>query len=119
MVILGSASILASLPLFSKQEYWSGLPCLPPGDLPNTGIEPRPQACRQILHHLSHQGSLFWTKQTSNDTSQLEAFYFAGVQMVNLGEMLNTERKVQPRPQPLLTTRHTFETTVKTNYRDS
>ena len=26
---------------FSKQEYWSGLPCLPPGDLPNVGIKPR------------------------------------------------------------------------------
>ena len=25
---------------FSRQEYWSGLPCLPPGDLPNLGIEP-------------------------------------------------------------------------------
>ena len=23
----------------SKQEYWSGLPCPPPGDLPNPGIE--------------------------------------------------------------------------------
>ena len=26
---------------FSRQEYWSGLPCHPPGDLPNQGIEPR------------------------------------------------------------------------------
>ena len=25
---------------FSRQEYWSVLPCLPPGDLPNSGIEP-------------------------------------------------------------------------------
>ena len=25
---------------FSKQEYWSGLSCPPPGDLPNPGIEP-------------------------------------------------------------------------------
>ena len=25
---------------FSRQEYWSGLPCPPPGDLPNTGTEP-------------------------------------------------------------------------------
>ena len=24
-----------------QQEYWSGLPCPPPGDLPNSGIEPR------------------------------------------------------------------------------
>ena len=25
----------------SSQEYWSGLPCPPPGDLPNPWIEPR------------------------------------------------------------------------------
>ena len=25
---------------FSRQEYWSGLPCPPPGDFPNPGIEP-------------------------------------------------------------------------------
>ena len=24
---------------FSRQEYWSGLPCGPSGDLPNPGIE--------------------------------------------------------------------------------
>ena len=26
---------------FSQQEYWSGLPYPPPGDLPNPGIKPR------------------------------------------------------------------------------
>ena len=26
---------------FSRQEYWSGLPFLSPGDLPNPGIKPR------------------------------------------------------------------------------
>ena len=25
---------------FSRQEYWSGLPCPSPGDLPNAGIKP-------------------------------------------------------------------------------
>ena len=31
----------ASLSLgFSMQEYWSGLPCPPPGDLPNPGVKP-------------------------------------------------------------------------------
>ena len=25
---------------FSKQQYWSGLPCPPPGNLPDPGIEP-------------------------------------------------------------------------------
>ena len=26
---------------FSRQEYWSGLPCPPPRDLPNLGTDPR------------------------------------------------------------------------------
>ena len=34
-----SCQILLSMG-FSRQEYWSGLPCPPPGDLPNPGIEP-------------------------------------------------------------------------------
>jgi len=25
---------------FSRQEYWSGLPCPPPGDLPDPEIKP-------------------------------------------------------------------------------
>ena len=25
---------------FSRQEYWSGLPCPPPGDLPDPGTKP-------------------------------------------------------------------------------
>ena len=40
---------------FSRQEYWSGLPCPPPGDLPYPGIEPVVSnvACigRQVLYH--------------------------------------------------------------------
>ena len=45
---------------FSRQEHWSGLPCPPPGDLPNPGIEPtslRLLHGRQILYCLNHQGS--------------------------------------------------------------
>ena len=31
----------APLPMeFSRQEYWSGMPFLTPGDLPNPGVEP-------------------------------------------------------------------------------
>ena len=30
---------------FSRQEYWSGLSFLSPGDLPNPGIEPSSLAC--------------------------------------------------------------------------
>ena len=33
--------------VFYRQEYWSGLPCLPPADLPSPGIEP---ASLNLLH---------------------------------------------------------------------
>ena len=40
-----TAALQAPLSMgFSRQEYWSGLPCPPPGDLPNLGIEPRSPA---------------------------------------------------------------------------
>ena len=44
---------------FSREEYWSGLPCSPLGDLPNPGIEPKQGLlhCRRILYHHSLQGS--------------------------------------------------------------
>ena len=41
---------------FSRQEYWSGLPCPPPGDLPDPGIEP---ACLMSL-----AGGFFTTSAT-------------------------------------------------------
>ena len=44
---------------FSRQEYWSGLPFLSPGDLPGPGIEPGSPGLQVILYHLSHQGSRF------------------------------------------------------------
>ena len=34
---------------FSRQEYWSGLPCCPPGDLPNPGTEPRSPTLQNSL----------------------------------------------------------------------
>ena len=43
--LLGCGSLSESLRglslEFSRQEYWSGLPCPSPGDLPNPGMEPR------------------------------------------------------------------------------
>ena len=47
---------------FSRQEYWSGLPCPSPGDLPDSGIEPiSPVAPARQADSLalSHQGSLY------------------------------------------------------------
>ena len=47
---------------FSWQEYWSGLLCPPPGDLPNPGIEPAsPESPALQVDYLplSHWGSSF------------------------------------------------------------
>ena len=37
---------------FPRQEYWSGLPFLSPGDLPNPGIKPRASLVAQMVKHL-------------------------------------------------------------------
>ena len=42
---------------FSKQEYWSGLPCLLQGIFLTQGSNSGLRHCRQILYYLSHQGA--------------------------------------------------------------
>ena len=46
---------------FSRLDYWSGLPCPPPVDLPHPGIEPRslasPDIGKWVLYHWRHPGS--------------------------------------------------------------
>ena len=52
---------------FSRQGYWSELPCPPPGDLPHPGIKPTSPAAPALQVGslpLSHQGIPFgqcWT----------------------------------------------------------
>ena len=41
---------------FSRQEYWSGLPFPPPGDLPDAGIKPKSPAAPAMV------GIFFTTK---------------------------------------------------------
>ena len=43
--------------IFSTWEYWSGLPCPPPGDLPNPRIEPRSPALQADSLPSEPQGS--------------------------------------------------------------
>ena len=42
---------------FSKQEYWSGLPCPPPVDLSDSGIKPGSPALQAESLSQSHNGS--------------------------------------------------------------
>ena len=45
----------------SRQDDWSGLPCLPPGNPPNPGIEPTSPALLNCKWILSHQA--IWETQ--------------------------------------------------------
>ena len=54
----GAAARQASLSVgFSRQEFWSGLPFLSPGDLPDTGIEPRSPTLQMDSLPTEHKGS--------------------------------------------------------------
>ena len=54
---------------FSRQEYWNGLPCLPPGDLPDPGFEP---ASRVFLA----LGGRFFTTDTTWEAQLTFTYYF-------------------------------------------
>ena len=50
---------------FSRQEYWSGLPFPPPGDLPDPGIRPRDQT------HVSCIAGIFFTIWATKETMEM------------------------------------------------
>ena len=57
----------APLPMeFSRQEYWSGLPCPYPGNLPDLGIEAVSPALKALSLLLSHGGSPGLYTHTNN-----------------------------------------------------
>ena len=66
---------------FSKQEYWNGLPCPPPGDLPDPGIEPTSSVLQENSLLLSHQGS---PDSPTKESSKLQNF-----KEVNVCSMFN------------------------------
>ena len=75
---------------FSRQEYQSGLPCSPPGDLPNPGIEPTALNGSRtgwwILYHQRHLGSpLLQIAQisVSNFLFDCLAYWFVGIKKTN------------------------------------
>ena len=61
----------SSVPGFFRQEYWSGLPCPPPGDLPGLGIEPMsltsPASAGGFFYHLSQLGSSYLDMSMSQE----------------------------------------------------
>ena len=70
---------------FSRQEYWSSLPCPPPGNLPDPGIEPASPPslwhllrCRRIFYSLSPLGFeilLDRNKNLSSDQKKTKSWF--------------------------------------------
>ena len=50
---------------FSRQEYWNGLPCSHPNDLPNPGIEPVPLTSLALVDR-------FFTTHTTRETLPMD-----------------------------------------------
>ena len=71
--ILQTVALQASFSMgFPRQEYWSGLPFPPPGDLPHPGIEPEFHYVfcigRWVLYHKCH---FFGSRKESDMTERL------------------------------------------------
>ena len=59
---------------FSRQEYWSWLPCPPPGIFPTQGLNLHSSClldCRWILYPLSHQGRSVSLRFSLNEAVQI------------------------------------------------
>ena len=60
---------------FSRQDYWNGLPCPPPGDLVHPGIEPTPLMSPELADEFF----------TINATWEAHAFLGSGHSYLTLG----------------------------------
>ena len=90
---------------FSRQEYWSGLPRLPPGDLPDPGIEP------DYFTSLAFIGRVFTTEPPGKSLTQLGIYKSVNgstglpsltVAIKEAGKMSFGTRKVETEAQRFL-----------------
>ena len=72
---------------FSRKEYWSGLPCSPPGDLPYLGIK------LTSLTSLAFAGKFFTTSTTRETLSRLQ---FSSVQLLSRVRLCDQVNRSMP-----------------------
>ena len=75
---------------FSRQEYWSGLPCFSPGDLPAPGNEPR------FLRSLSLAGGVFTTSTTWEATHIPHHINYQAQPVLSFKYLLSPSSSLQP-----------------------
>ena len=88
---------------FSRQEYWGGLPCPPPGSLPYPGIEP------MSLMSSALAGGFFTTSTTweaqfryQNDPNAIVLERVAVIQAVQIEKEMKCEKDGTKRGQTLI-----------------
>ena len=84
-----AVALLAPLSMgFSRQEYWSGLPCPPPGDLPGPGMEPvslmSPTSAGEFFTNSTMWEALVLNGALSKSSSPAAPDYSTG--LYNLGD---------------------------------
>ena len=62
---------------FSRKEYQGGLPCLPPGDLPDQGFNLQLLHCKWILYHWANGESVFTVPTFKFSLLDLRGWYSA------------------------------------------
>ena len=77
---------------FSRQEYWSGLPCPPPGDLLDPGIKPGSPALQADSLPLSHLGSPLTVESVQFSSVVSNSVWPHGLQHARLPCTLPTSR---------------------------
>ena len=62
---------------FSRQEYWNGLSCPPPGDLPDPGMEPPSPASPSLA------GGFFTTEPLAKPHLQSPLFHLGDINILD------------------------------------
>ena len=89
-------------PGFSRQEFWSGLPCPSLGDLPDPGIEPRFPKLQADSLPLSHLGRQREEHVKGTEVSRCTARRGVGKQSVPAGTWGQEQTRLQ-RDSQLMT----------------
>ena len=77
---------------FSGQEYWSGLPCPPPGDLPNPGIDPRSPTLQEESLPAELPGKPIYKLLMANVTYSIEPGFIHVVAYIRTSFLFKAEQ---------------------------
>ena len=63
---------------FSRQEYWSGSPCPPPGEIPNPGIKPESLMSPTLAGRFFTTGATWEAHVNGNTVQYSQTFWHQG-----------------------------------------